>query len=728
MSTPHAFAARPAPAWFGQRRYGLFVHMAIATVPGFAPVHEYAEWYWSHISEDRLDDVVLHPAPMPEVQAWHREHHGERTYDDFVHDLTLSRWDADEIAELAVAAGMGYVIHTSKHHDGYCFFDSALTDRTTARSGPRRDPVGELAVASRAAGLVHGLYYSLLDWSHPAYGDPAYVSDYLHPQVMELVERYGPSVLWGDGHWGRPASYWRTDSLLAAYYAAMGDEAAVNDRWGNDHADFVTFEYDTPAAVPARPFEVCRGVAYSFGYNRAEVAGDHLGASELVALLTETVAKGGNLLVDIGPRADGSVPSEQADVLREAGRWIRAHAGAIDGTVPFEVWGDATTRYTVTPRAATSDDGLVHLHAIDLTGARRARFAALVPARFELVDGPPGVTQDHRGVLVDRGRDGATELASVHELVVRPVRSDHIDVRPVRGAAARIGGREFGSIGAALAAAVPGDVVEVADGHHGAPQETFPLHVPAGVTLRGHGATLVAAGSGGTAVVELAGDAASLAGLSISAASVPGFALAAAAVRARDVRGASIHGCTLIESSILVDRCDAPAITGNTLHGGSIVVRDSADADVRANSQSGQRWGTGITIERGTGSRVVGNRVADDLTGIAVRASADALVAANEVRTRWWGVHVDAAEGTTVAGNTVERTMRAICVSGGTGTRVVANRLSRCDSGVMVERGGDDVELLDNTVDDCRLGIFVWESPPPVAVANRVLRPREVAP
>jgi len=79
MDPATSFSSRSAPSWFEQRRYGLFVHMAVATVPGFAPVHEYAEWYWSHLSDRRLDDVILHPAPLPEVQAWHRTHYGSRT-------------------------------------------------------------------------------------------------------------------------------------------------------------------------------------------------------------------------------------------------------------------------------------------------------------------------------------------------------------------------------------------------------------------------------------------------------------------------------------------------------------------------------------------------------------------------------------------------------------------------------------------------------------------------
>jgi alpha-L-fucosidase len=717
--TGPSFSGRPTPDWLSQRRYGLFVHMAIATVPAFSPVHEYSEWYWSHLSDRRLDDVVLHPAPLPEVQAWHRQHHRGRSYDSFIDDLTMQRWDADEIAALAVDAGMGYLIHTSKHHDGYCFFDSALTDRTTMKQGPGRDPVGELARASRDAGLVHGLYYSLLDWSHPAYGDPAYVRDYLHPQVTELVERYGPDVLWGDGHWGRSPDYWRSDELLETYYRAVGPSAAVNDRWGASHADYVTFEYDTPADRPSGPFEVCRGVGYSFGWNRAERIDDHLTPSELVALLTETVAKGGNLLINIGPRADGSIPEAQSTVLRDAGRWITANSSAIDGTVPFDTWGDESLRYTVGP----SDDGEIHLNAIDLTGAARVRLGALVPSRYEVLDGSH---QDRRGVVLERPADAGGDLAVVYRLRVRAVERQHIDLDRA-GPAASISGQPYRTITAALEKAVAGDLVLVADGRHHHPGESYPLHVPAGVTLRGHhGAVLDAGGADADAVVRLAGAGATVSGLTITGVSSPGFMLSAAGVLAREVDDVTVEHCVLIESSIVIEDSERPVVTETRLDGGGVTLRRCDDAVVSAVEQSSSRWGAGITVDGGSRNHITRNRVSDDLTGIAVRDADETVVSSNVVRTRWWGIHLDGARSTAVSRNDVDRTMRAICLTAADRSRIVANRLTRCDSGVLLEDGTAATTIVDNTIDDCRLGIFVWSAEEPTERSNRVLRLREV--
>lgn len=716
-------AVRDVPAWFRECRYGMFVHMAIATVPAFAPTHEYSEWYQSHLAPTPLDDVILHPAPMPEVLQWHARHHHGVAYDDFIEQLTMSQWDADAIAGLAVDAGMRYVVHTSKHHDGYCFFDSALTERTTMHSGPRRDPVAELSEASRRAGLVYGLYYSLLDWSHPAYGADSYVVDYLHPQVRELIDKYQPSVLWGDGHWGRPPAYWRSDELLRDYYRALGGDGIANDRWGASHNDYVTFEYDTPSERPGKPFEVCRGVGYSFGWNRAERVDDHMTASHLIDLLTETVAKGGNLLINIGPRADGSVPAEQAEVLRAAGVWVRAHAAAIHGSTPFEQWGDERIRYTVSP----SDDGLIHLNVIDLAAGTAAHLSAITAERYEIVDaGDAALDIGERGTTL-RNQVRTGELATVSRLVLRerPTASPTIHAPAI--VAARIGTRSFPTIGDALAVAESGDIVDVADGRYGTDNESFPLRVGAGVELRGHALAVfdVAADGPGT-IVQVVGDGGVVRGLSFVAASPSGFAQPIAGISADDVADVRIVDCRMQRSTIRLAQADRAVIERNELTGSGIVIDRSRDVEVSHNRQGGNRWGAGIALSACPGSIVHGNMIRDDLTGVHVIDSDGIVLTSNELRTRWWGFHLERSSRTSTAHNEIASTMRAVCVTGGHDHLVLGNTMTHCDSATLVEAGSTDVRVVDNSAIDCRIALLSWECDDPAQSGNRVVRPHEV--
>ena len=317
----------------------MFVHANLATVPAFAPVHEYADWYWSHLEPKA--DVVLHPtSPLPEVMAWHAEHWPGVAFDDFAPMLTFERFDADEYGELARDAGMRYIVPVTKHHDGFCFWDSALTDRTSTRVGPQRDVIAELAAAVGTRGHAFGLYYSLLDWSHAAYPDAdAYVDAYMRPQIRELVERFAPTLLWGDGHWGHPPFHWRSDEIVGEYYDAMaklGLEGVVNDRFWASHSDFMVYEYDVPERPPDRPWELCRGLSYSFCVNQAEEPDDFLDGRQVVAMLVETVAKGGHLLLNVGPAPTGRCPRSSRARYATRGAWVHAHADVVHdvATVP----------------------------------------------------------------------------------------------------------------------------------------------------------------------------------------------------------------------------------------------------------------------------------------------------------------------------------------------------------------------------------------------------------
>ncbi len=679
-------SAHAVPEWFTQRRYGMFVHMNIATVPAFAPVHEYADWYRA-FWEPGLPDIILHPpVPLPEVVAFHREHFPEvHEFDDFIPGLTLDGWDADAVARLAVDAGMQYLVPVTKHHDGFCWWDTALTDRTSVRRGPRRDVVAELADAAGAHDLVFGLYHSLLDWGHPDHPDrERYVDGYLRPQLAQLIERFTPQLLWGDGHWGHNGDWWRADRIVEDYYAAMdraGLEGCVNDRFGASHADYAVFEYDVPEQVPAGAWELCRGLSYSFCFNRAERDDDHMSAVELVAMLTEVVAKGGNLLLNVGPRADGTIPDVQARTLREAGSWVNANAAAIHGSRPFEVWGDASTRYTV------GSDGTVF--AIDLSGATERIFHGL--HGVATVDGVLEWVERDDGLHVRTAGPERGSLGRVHR--VEP----HGPSVTVVVRAPSVGGGE--ALAAAIGAARAGDLVEVPSGIH----RVAGVRVPAGVVVRGApGAVL---DGGGRAVLEL-GAGARLEQLTVTGGAA-GYMMIPPTCVTTSGDAVEIRGCRL--ESLQLGGGEGHRVVGNEIVGGNVWAFGCERVELRDNRQRGLRWGVGLDLIGGSGHVVEGNDVSDDLCAIRLTGASDSRVAANRIRTRWWGVNLRGCTACTSADNDVERTMRAQCVEGGVRNAVAGNRAHRCDSSVLVEQGAVDTLVRDNVAADCRIDTLVWE-------------------
>jgi len=226
--------------------------------------------------------------------------------------------------------------------------------------GPHRDVAGDLVEAVRAEGLKMGFYYSLYEWMSPLYLSDVdrYVETHMLPQMKDLVTRYEPDILWTDGEWDHPSERWRAPEFLAWLFneSPVGATVAVNDRWGKEtrgkHGGYYTTEYglvhaDEAAEVIPHPWEECRGIGYSFGYNRAETLADYSTPKELITLLVDTVARGGNLLLDIGPTADGRIPVIMEERLLQMGEWLETNGEAIYGTRKWRenAEGD-TVRYT----------------------------------------------------------------------------------------------------------------------------------------------------------------------------------------------------------------------------------------------------------------------------------------------------------------------------------------------------------------------------------------------
>jgi alpha-L-fucosidase len=204
-----------------------------------------------------------------------------------------------------------------------------------------------------------GFYYSLYEWYDPLYlhDTNSYVTNHMIPQMKDLVERYHPSLLWTDGEWEQPSSVWKSTEFLAWLFneSSVRDDIAVNDRWGKETREtdggFYTSEYAgfTKSGVAlgaAHKWEECQGMGKSFGYNRMETVEDYKSESELVHLLVNTVANGGNLLLDIGPTADGRIPVIMQERLLQIGAWLKMNGDAIYGTRPWRQTSEGNVRYT----------------------------------------------------------------------------------------------------------------------------------------------------------------------------------------------------------------------------------------------------------------------------------------------------------------------------------------------------------------------------------------------
>jgi alpha-L-fucosidase len=416
-----------APQWFHDAKLGVFLHWGLYSVPGWAPQvadiqhmlgtigpsgmlrnNPYAEWY--------LNSMQIEGSP-----TWqhHRETYGPAfRYDDFVpgFDERSAQADLDALADVCHAAGAQYVVLTTKHHDGFTLWPSEIAHPHKGHYHAARDLVGDVTAAVRARGMRMGLYYSGgYDWpfNDAVLQNPADVAlavppgddyaRYAEGHVKELIDAYAPSVLWNDICWSP-----RSDlAALFAYYYNGVPEGVVNDRWmqqpmtrnsvadsalrgaglliqagwrvipqryksltfpASTHYDFRTPEYAAFDDIQEKKWEATRGVGHSFGANRNERPEDIITATQVIRMLCDVVAKNGNLLIGIGPDADGRIPEEQQVPLRGLGAWLAVNGPAIYGSRPWSV--AATTTTEDTDVRFTARDGRVYALLIDPPGVR----------------------------------------------------------------------------------------------------------------------------------------------------------------------------------------------------------------------------------------------------------------------------------------------------------------------------------------------------------------------
>ena len=328
-------AAQAAPAqadrmaWFRDAKLGIFIHWGI-----------YSKGVGS--------------------ESW-AFHDGDTTYEDYMaqaSSFTASNYRPDEWARLFKEAGARYAVLTSKHHDGFALWDTKLSKLNAKDGSPAgRDLVTPYCEALRKEGLRVGLYFSNLDWSNPDYAsilptganrsDPAYRNRFGYPQgaenpeawkrflafhrgqLREISERFKPDLLWFDGDWERTDEQWQFKELRQQLLQ-WNPNGIVNGRIGK-YGDYQTPEQYMPLVAPQSPWELCATVNDSWGYQIKDR--NFKSVRQCVRMLAECAGMGGNLLLDIGPRSDGSIPDEDVAVLRGLGRWTHKHAEALYGSV-----------------------------------------------------------------------------------------------------------------------------------------------------------------------------------------------------------------------------------------------------------------------------------------------------------------------------------------------------------------------------------------------------------
>lgn len=384
--TYKSLEAHVTPAWYEDAKLGIFIHWGIYSVPAWAPTsvqfgevpeteffkqNPYAEWYFNSLR------TVGSP-----THAHHRKTYGaEFDYYRFGEDFNrvIVSWDPAAMAEIFRATHARYVVLTTKHHDGFTLWPSAVKNPHRADAFAQRDLVGELAAAVTARGLKMGVYYSGgIDWSfHPVLIDgtqdgpkvtppgPDYVA-YADAHLRELIARYHPDILWNDIRYPDTSALMQ---IVADFYNA-NPEAVINNRWGRwmPH-DFTTAEYKVMPTIVSEKWEANRGIGRSFGYNQTETAEQFLSVDALVDSFIDIVSKNGNLLLNVGPRADGSIPEEQLARLRGLGRWLDVNGEAIFGTRPWvdaegHLAHDAAARVRFTYQSAAAATGTNTVYAL----------------------------------------------------------------------------------------------------------------------------------------------------------------------------------------------------------------------------------------------------------------------------------------------------------------------------------------------------------------------------
>ncbi|MBN2652068.1 MAG: alpha-L-fucosidase, partial [Spirochaetales bacterium] len=310
---------------FRAKKFGMFIHWGLYSVfAGDYKGNGWAEW-------------IKVEANIPDDE-----------YDKAIDGFTAENFDAKKWIDFAVNAKMQYFVITSKHHDGFAIYPSKVDSYNVSASPYKKDPIKELELACREAGLGFGLYYSIWDWHNPLakkYLYSKYAKELMMPQLEELVTWYNPDILWFDGYW--PFGW--TSVLGKKYYDQLKEldsDLLINNRIGRvgSHkrkttkpivGDYITPEQFVLESGVAEPWETCMTVGAAWGYSVKDKGWKD--PSVILWTLTDVVSKGGNLLLNIGPKADGTFPKEAEEILEGIASWMEYNSEVIFDTTPVEL-------------------------------------------------------------------------------------------------------------------------------------------------------------------------------------------------------------------------------------------------------------------------------------------------------------------------------------------------------------------------------------------------------
>lgn len=359
-------------AWFRDARFGMFIH-------------------WGLYSQIGRHEWVMNRERIPVAE-----------YEKYARTWQPKPNAARDWARLAKQAGMRYMVMTTKHHEGFCLFNSALTDYNSVKRGPRRDLVAEYVEAARAEGLRVGFYYSMMDWHHPDGANCKHDEsarrrfvNYIHGQVRELCTNYGKvDIMWYDVSWPLNAETWES-AKLNAMVRELQPDIIINDR-SQLPEDFGTPEQHITPAKGGRAWEACMTFNESWGYTPIDT--NYKNAWQVVSMLRTVAAGGGNLLLNIGPTPNGDVPPICRRELVKVGKWLSEYGASI-----YEASDPMEQEWMITG-ASTRKGDVVYYHCNRWAGEELAIGGLVNKVKgVKLMNGPKVRFTQKRDRLVIRG-------------------------------------------------------------------------------------------------------------------------------------------------------------------------------------------------------------------------------------------------------------------------------------------------------------------------------------